>query len=275
MNPGNSIMRRRDFLKLFGVLAGASVGGVAYAKQSNIVAITKRDLFVPSITSDLKIVAISDLHAPSYFQYNDYQDLANIINGQDPDILILAGDMIEEAGAEELATEFSLLKAKITKLAILGNWEYYALLDLERLRKEYEKAGVTLLVNERIELKGLIVAGLDDFLHGSPDYRLLNEESTNPLLVISHCPESFDFMPLVHKSPLIIISGHTHGGQIAPFGVVLVKPDGCGPYEKGWYWRGKQGMYVMRGVGTTGIPVRIGSRPEVLVLNLWGTESTH
>ena len=265
-------MRRRDFLKLAIVTVGASVGGAAYAKQSNMVEITQKDLLVPNISNHLRIVAISDLHAPSYFKHNDYQELSNIINDQDPDVLILAGDMIEKAGTEELATEFSSLKAKIAKLAILGNWEYHGSLNLERLRKEYEKAGITLLVNKKVSLEGLDIVGLDDFLNGSPDYHLLiDEENSNPLIVMSHCPESFDSVPSETKCQLVFISGHTHGGQIAPLGVVLHTPAGCGPYEKGWYYNGKHCMYVMRGVGTSGIPLRIGSPPEVLVLNFHST----
>jgi len=147
-------------------------------------------------------------------------------------------------------------------------------LDLKRLRIEYEKAGITLLVNERVTLGGLDVIGLDDFLRGSPNYDLLEGEvSSKPLLVTSHCPQSFDFMPLTPKAPLIVISGHTHGGQIAPFGVALHTPAGCGTYLKGWYYKDKHCMYVTTGVGTVGIPVRMGPRPEILVLNLRGTES--
>ena len=63
---------------------------------------------------------------------------------------------------------FSPIQAKIAKLAVLGNWEYNAFLNLKRLRIEYEKAGITLLVNERVTLGGLDVVGLDDFLRGSP-----------------------------------------------------------------------------------------------------------
>jgi uncharacterized protein len=267
-------MRRRDVLKLVGLLAGASVGGIAYANQSSGIEITTKELFIPSLLNPLRIVAISDLHAPSYFRNNNCLDLINMINHQDPDIFLLGGDVIDQGGEEKLVNVFSLIKAKIAKLAILGNWEYSVSLNLKRLRKEYEKGGTNLLVNEKVSFEGLDIVGLDDFLNGSPNYRLLNDESTNPLLIMSHCPESFDFMPLVHKSPLMIISGHTHGGQIAPFGVVLYKPAGCGPYKKGWYHKGNQSMYVMRGIGTTGIPLRIGSPPEVLVLNLQGTKST-
>lgn len=254
------------------VAVGASVSGVAYAKKSSVLEITTEDLFSPNMLNPLRIVAISDLHAHSYFQNNEIEDLMITINHQNPDIFLLGGDVIDRVGEEKLVHVFGSIKAKIAKLAVLGNWEYHARINLKRLRKEFEKAGVDLLVNETITAGGLSVIGLDDFIHGTPDYRLLNsEESPGPLVIVSHCPESFDFMPLVQKSPLLVISGHTHGGQIAPFGVVLVKPRGCGPYEKGWYRRGNHSMYVMRGIGTSGIPVRIGSPPEVLVLNLHNT----
>lgn len=268
-------MRRRDFLKLAAVGVGASVGGIAYANQSRGIEITTKELFVPGLLNPLRIVAISDVHAPSYFRHNDYLDLINLINNHEPDIFILAGDTIDDGGEEKLVSVFSLVKARIAKLAIVGNWEYNVSLNLRKLRNEYEKTGTNLLVNQKVSFEGLSIVGLDDFLCGSPDYRLLNDKSTDPLLVMSHCPESFDFMPLVGEKPLIVISGHTHGGQIAPFGVVLMKPKGCGVYEKGWYRRGNHSMYVMRGIGTSGIPVRIGSPPEVLVLNLRSNNSAH
>jgi predicted MPP superfamily phosphohydrolase len=267
-------MKRRDFLKLAGIVVGTSLCGVAYAKQSSVIEITTQDLFIPGLSNHLRIVAISDLHAPSFYLNFDYEDLINIINKQSPDILIIVGDTVDQAREERLVNLFGYVKAKIAKLAVLGNWEYHAHLNLKRLQAEYEKVGVILLVNEKLTLRGVTIVGLDDFLYSSPNYCLLNDMSSNPLFVMSHCPESLDFMPLGQKNPLVVISGHTHGGQIAPFGIVLHKPAGCGSYVKGWYYKRKHCMYVMRGIGTSGIPLRIGAPPEVLVLNLRGTKST-
>jgi predicted MPP superfamily phosphohydrolase len=267
-------MRRRDFLKLAAGAVATSFGGVAYAMQSNVIQITRNDLIIHNLPDPLRIVAISDLHAPSYFRNNDWESLVDMVNDQNADIFILGGDVVDQAGEERLVSLFSVIRAKLSKLAVLGNWEYDAPLDLKRLRIEYEKAGITLLVNERVTLGGLDVIGLDDFLRGYPNYDLLKGEvSSRPLLVTSHCPESFDFMPLSPKAAVIVISGHTHGGQIAPFGVALHTPAGCGTYLKGWYYKHKHCMYVTTGVGTVGIPVRMGPRPEILVLNLRGTES--
>lgn len=261
-------------MKLAAVAVGTSFAGVAYAKQSDVIQITRNDLLIHNLRKQLRIVAISDVHAPSYFRNNDWQSLVDMINKQNPDIFILGGDVIDQAGEERLVSVFSVIQAKLAKLAILGNWEYDVLLDFKRLRLEYEKAGITLLVNERVTLEGLDIVGLDDFLRGSPNYGLLKGEvSTKPLLIMSHCPESFDFMPLTPKAPVMVISGHTHGGQIAPFGVVLYMPTGCGTYLKGWYYKDKHCMYVTTGVGTVGIPVRMGPRPEIFVLNLHGAKS--
>ena len=70
-------------------------------------------------------------------------------------------------------------------------------------------------------------------------------------------------------APMLVLAGHTHGGQIAPFGRAFYTPPGSGSYLRGWYRNGKYAMYVMRGVGTTVIPMRIGARPELLVLDLY------
>ncbi len=160
-------------------------------------------------------------------------------------------------------------------MATLGNWEYRGKLDLAKLKGEYEKAGFSFLANKAVEISGLVVIGLDDFVHGSPNYQIFQHlpTGTGPLLVVSHCPESFDSISVISPNPVIAISGHTHGGQITPFGVVFYTPRGSGSYVQGWYYRGKHSMYVMRGIGTSGIPIRIGARPELLVLDLVGTEA--
>ena len=88
------------------------------------------------------------------------------------------------------------------------------------------------------------------------------------MIVISHCPLSFDYITSFSDSQIITISGHTHGGQIAPFGIVFLKPPASGEYIKGWYHKHNHSLYVMRGIGTNGIPIRIGAKPEILVLEI-------
>lgn len=246
----------------------ALVGGTAYAYQSSLIEITREQLVLPELRKGLRVVAISDVHAPSFCGF--IENLITSINQTSPDIFILAGDTVDRQANESWVRVFGKVEARLAKLAMLGNWEYCGHLDLVRLKKEYEKAGFSLLVNKAVNISGLLVIGLDDFLHGSPDYRIFQYPTTtiSHLLAVSHCPESFDTISAFSPNPVITISGHTHGGQIAPFGIVLWTPRGSGSYVKGWYHKGNHSLYVMRGIGTSGIPLRIGARPELLVLDL-------
>ena len=244
------------------------VGGSVYALHSVDLDISRHMIHVKGLKQRMRIVALSDLHAPC--SYISTTDLIKAVNAQKPDVLILAGDMFGVPDFEGTVIGLKEAKAGFAKLAVLGNWEYQLKLNLESLKKAYEDAGIKLLVNDTCEVNGLKILGLDDFLHGFPNYKLAYDRAGNtlPELVVSHCPASFDSIKPHPQNPKILISGHTHGGQIAPFGHVLVIPDGSGCYVKGWYHRGNSSMYVMRGVGASILPVRIGARPELLVLDL-------
>lgn len=262
-------MNRRTFLKSILFAGGASLAGCsAYALHSVDLDISRQHVPVKGIKQKMRIAALSDLHAPCY--YLSASDLIRAINAAKADVLILGGDMFGVKHFEDVITEFRKADAHYTKLAVLGNWEYQLNLDLDRLRKAYEDAGIKLLKNDSCEVNGLKVVGLDDLLNGSPNYQLASKVSSNalPELIISHCPGAFDRIKFHAQDSKIMISGHTHGGQIAPFGKVLVTPPGSGPYVQGWYHHGNNSMYVMRGVGASYLPLRIGARPELLVLDL-------
>jgi hypothetical protein len=70
-------------------------------------------------------------------------------------------------------------------------------------------------------------------------------------------------MPTDHPVDLLL-AGHTHGGQVAPFGLALTLPSGSGRYVAGWYRDAGPPMYVSRGIGTSLIPVRLGATPELV-----------
>jgi hypothetical protein len=249
--------------------AAALVTGSAYVYRSSQVAISRESVVVPFLKKRRRVVAVSDLHMPCL--YNSTADLVKAINAESPDVFVLAGDTIDKRGNEGLVRVLGSVSVRLAKFASLGNWEYLGKLNLRRLRDEYEKAEISLLMNDVSEFGDLTIVGLDDLVEGSPDYQLLGNSSfaKSPVLVVSHCPASFDRIAESFRCPTVVLSGHTHGGQIAPFGVVLHTPEGSGPYVRGWYQKGRHLMYVMRGIGATpGLPFRIGARPELLVLDL-------
>ena len=249
------------------------VGGSAYALHSVDLEISRQQVHVSGLDRKLRVVALSDLHAPCY--YLSTPDLVGRINAENADVLILAGDMFRVPEFEQTVAGFKKASAAYAKLAVPGNWEYNLEIDPAALKKAYADSGIEYLRNDACEIHGLKIVGLDDLLLGSPDYRLAHDISskTSPELIISHCPGNFGRITADARNKEIVISGHTHGGQIAPFGKALVTPAGSGPYVQGWYHRGPNAMYVMRGVGASYLPVRIGARPELLVLDLIPTES--
>jgi predicted MPP superfamily phosphohydrolase len=262
-------MNRRTFLKSIFFSGGASLtGGSAYALHSVDMQVSRHQACVSGLDRNVRVVALSDLHAPCI--YLSTPDLIRALNKEKPDVLILAGDMFRVSAFEKTIAEFKNAYAAYAKLAVPGNWEYQLDLDFKCLKKAYADAGIELLINGTCEVNGLKIAGLDDFLHGSPDYILAGDvsKSASPGLIISHCPGNFGRITEGSRSRKLVICGHTHGGQIAPFGIALATPQGSGPYVQGWYRRGENLMYVMRGIGASYLQFRLGARPELFVLDL-------
>jgi hypothetical protein len=262
-------MNRRTFLKI-GLAASASVipAGTLFAVQSTELEVSHQQVVLPGLGQRLRIVAVSDLHGRSHYLL--LRDLVEIVNGQRPDIFILAGDIIDHREDLEILSGFAGVEATLVKVAVMGNWEYQTGLGLGIFQSVYGSAGVQLLINSKLNIQNLAVFGLDDLLDGRPDFKKLNDALNVdiPALLICHCPAGFDHIRQNSEAPLVAISGHTHGGQIAPFGNAIITPHGSGDYVHGWYRQGNASMYVTRGIGTSVLPIRIGARPEMLVLDL-------
>jgi predicted MPP superfamily phosphohydrolase len=244
-----------------------------FALQSANLEISRHQMALTGINKPLRVVALADLHDPCL--YISTPDLIETINSENPDLFIMAGDIFSNRENTGLISKLGLINPGCMKVAVPGNWEYSLYPHLKTLKYRFGDAGIKFLVNETCEIQGLTVIGLDDLLGGSPDFNLLNTASTEPApnIVISHCPKSFDYFKSYPHKQTICISGHTHGGQVAPFGRALFTPPGSGSYLQGWYTYQNNSMYVMRGVGTSVLPLRIGARPELLVLDLLPAQS--
>ncbi|RZL12938.1 MAG: metallophosphoesterase [Pedobacter sp.] len=224
----------------------------------------------------LKIMQISDLHLQSMNW--QLRRLASKANELKPDLLFITGDSIDNAANLGILDEFlGLISLVIQKTAILGNWEYWSGTDLAELKSLYKRHNCDLLVNETIQYnvsdQTVLVSGIDDFLGGAADInKTLHRYHTSDYhIVLNHCPEySNDIIAGFGSCPApdLILSGHTHGGQINLFGFVPFKPQGSGRYLKGWYDLGITKMYVSKGVGTSIVPIRFGARAEVAVFDM-------
>ena len=276
-----SSLSRRTLLRRACLVAGA----VPLAAAVDGVAITPRRLvtsthsFGQAASADrLRIVQVSDLHVHGIGALE--RQLLEQIHEAQADLIVITGDSIDRAGSlpllDRLLGEFP---RSPRVLAILGNWEYRSGIGPDEFARAYARHGIELLVNQSIELehqgRTIRVTGLDDILYSRPAAATAIGAG-RPLdhhLVLAHCPISRDTLGLPPEHPAsLVLSGHTHGGQVAPFGVATIMPPGCGRYVAGWY-RDADGppLYVSRGIGTSGLPIRIGATPELVQID-WGLE---
>lgn len=192
-----------------------------------------------------------------------------------PDLILLSGDVIDNPKNVDHLENYLKSLPKVIKIAILGNWEYWSGIDLAKLQDLYKRNDVVLLMNSCIPLVRNSVqfnlAGLDDFTAGKP--HLLNTlrkcSIGHPIIVAQHSPAMFDEDPSPDLGMIIFnLAGHTHGGQIAIGQYAIFTPRGSGRYVAGSYSTKWGDLYVSRGVGTSVIPLRLGARPEIVVLDL-------
>lgn len=223
----------------------------------------------------IKAIQISDLHLKSVQHY--HQNLCKKITDLKPDILFFTGDAIDDnRSLNAFNTFLQLLPPSIPKVAILGNWEYWGKVDVDKLRAIYEKCNGTLLINEHklysVKNRSIAVSGTDDFVGGSANIELAMPEpiACDYHVVLNHCPQYSEVIPFqIDKNiPIdLILSGHTHGGQVNLLGFIPFLPQGSGKYVSGWYQDQHKNLYVSKGIGTSILPVRFGARAEISVFN--------
>ena len=277
-----STLSRRTLLRSACLVAGA----VPLAAAVDGVAITPRRLeashhtFGQATTPDrLRIVQVSDLHVHGIGTLE--RQLFEQLHEAQADLIVITGDSIDRSDSLPLLdTLLGEFPRSPRVLAILGNWEYRSGIGPEQFARTYARHGIELLVNRSIEVehrgRTIRVTGLDDILFSRPEAATAigNGRPLDHHLVLTHCPISRDTLelPPEHAASLVL-SGHTHGGQVAPFGVAAILPPGSGRYVAGWYRdAGKPPLYVSRGIGTSGLPIRIGATPELVQID-WELEA--
>ncbi len=273
-------MTRRKFLGAVAVVgAGSAAGLEGFLVEPHSLEVThhKVDREDPSGGPTLRLVQITDLHLEDVSDH--VVRVAEAVNRSLPDIVTITGDSVNGArGLGALGDFLGLLASGPPKYAIYGNWERWAGIDPGDLGATYEARNGRLLVNESVvhEQGGaeVLITGLDDLVEGEPDYAraMAAQPPAANHLLLEHCPEFRDHL-VPSEPPSLMLSGHTHGGQVNLFGWAPVLPRGSGRYVRGWYRDRQRGgpvrpeLYVSRGIGTVTLPVRFGSPPEIAVFD--------
>ncbi|MBS3761847.1 MAG: metallophosphoesterase [Planctomycetes bacterium] len=228
-------------------------------------------------SNPLNIAQISDTHFRSWRP--EHERLVRTVNGLNPDVVLLTGDLITAASRslEAVRTLCRKLEPRYGLYAVRGNWEIRFAPTLRKLRAVFADAGCYLLKNEQKVLKtkagNIAIAGLDDLTRGAPDIEetLRSSRNVDFRILLSHAPLAARLLPPGHNVDLIL-TGHTHGGQIRiPWLWRLLLPTGHGGFSKGLYKLPHCWLYVNRGFGSTG-PLRLRFRcpPEVAFFKIGG-----
>lgn len=219
----------------------------------------------------LRIVQISDVHVGIIIRNSRLTPILDAVREAKPDILVSTGDLLdgELDNIMQDAARFAAIKAPLGKYAVLGNHEYYA--GLDRSIEFTEAAGFQLLRDDIIQTAYITIFGQDDITgRNSGDFKkreifkkALSEKHEGFVLVLKHQPQVDD-----RANFNLHLSGHTHGGQLFPFSFVtrLYFPKNYGLYKLSPDKR----LYVSRGAGTWGPPVRVFAPPEITVIDLIG-----
>ncbi|KIL45577.1 metallophosphoesterase [Jeotgalibacillus soli] len=219
---------------------------------------------------ELQILMVSDLHLGPIVGEKHIQRMVEIADDVKPDIILIAGDIIDDNVdpfiEKEMGKHLEKMNAPLGVYAIPGNHDYYGD-DLLEIESEMEQTGLTFLLDETESINN------DFYIVGRKDLTDTNRETaeelveeldkTKPIIMLDHQPVELDEASASGVD--VILSGHTHRGQLAPANIITSMI-----YENDWGYLKKENLhsFVSSGFGTWGPPLRIGSRSEVMVINV-------
>lgn len=228
--------------------------------------------------TSLTIVQFSDVHVSRYYGEKELKKVVENINQINPDIIVFTGDLYDNFSTYSpvniVVEQFSKLNEKYGKYAVWGNHDYGG-----GAAREYsyvmEDSGFTLLTNESVVIelengKTVGIGGVDDFIFGSPDIDMTLQEMENASyqIILMHEPDEAELFK--DSKVNLILTGHSHGGQVRIPGVKITPPF-AQVYTEGFYVLNEETnlqLYVNTGLGTTRIPARFLVPPEIAVFDI-------
>jgi hypothetical protein len=258
------------------------LGAIGAVQNARGPAVVRREVSLAGLPAERDgtvLVAVSDLHVGSLLGRRWLERRCAEIEAERPDAVLVVGDLVDGGAhhVERLLPELRRLRAPLGVWAVTGNHEFYAGIDTSvHLLAD---AGYRVLRDEWVEVApGLVIAGVDDltarrqfapqgvtvdpFLQAGLDTALAARPAGATVL-LSHTPWLAEHAAA--QGVGLMVSGHTHGGQIWPFSYLVAMQY---PYLGGAYDVGGMSLLVCRGTGTWGPPLRLWRRSEILSIVL-------
>jgi predicted MPP superfamily phosphohydrolase len=216
-----------------------------------------------------RLAVVSDIHLGPLTGSHHVGRIVDLINSTGADIVCVVGDLVDGTVPElgRFAQPLADIQSKRGAYFVTGNHEYYS--GFQPWIDEVARLGVRPLRNERLEIAGLDLAGVNDLggvdFGDGPDFAkaLADRDTTRPVVLMAHQPV------VAHEAAKfgvdLQVSGHTHGGQMAPFNLLVKLQQ---PVVSGFGRVDGVPVFVTNGAGFWGPPVRVGAPPQVTVIDL-------
>ena len=263
-----------------GLLGAAAVGYARFIEPERLTVKEISDVSY-SMQQPITVAIFSDTHFGFDYTLDDFQKVVDKVNANPPDVLIFAGDLIDNletytGDTAMISAKLSEMNANIGKYAVFGNHDYGGGAEF-KYESIMNAGGFTVLKNEIVTFDqyNLRLIGIDDVLigYGAPD--VANKAPADMYnLVICHEPDVID--SILDSNTDLMVAAHTHGGQISiPFFENEFLPSYGQKYVKGKYQlenNMQTVVYVTAGLGTTRIPARFGAVPELTYITITPNE---
>ncbi|MBI1750826.1 MAG: metallophosphoesterase [Acidobacteria bacterium] len=223
---------------------------------------------LPENFRGLRIVQLSDIHHSLFLPFHAVLDAVSLANRLKPDVIALTGDFVTYSRAyiEPVAAILGTLRARHGVFAVLGNHDFRV--DAGEVTRALERHAIEVLRNRHTLIRhaghSLPIAGIDDLGYSADLSRALHGIRPGaPSILLSHNPKII--RRAAHCQVSLVLSGHTHGGQInLPFaGTVFGRSPERMRFKSGWDRLGPTQIYVSRGIGTVVLPLRVRCPAEI------------
>lgn len=282
-------MSSRDFLKLLKPIAielalltfsGAGYGLLVNPGRVKVEAVKLRLRRLTRAFQGIRIAQLSDIHMGGWMNTERFQQIANVVVAQQPDLVFLTGDFLvghvfdksSEQSLHDLINILSPLAKVVPTFAVLGNHDYWT--NVNAVREMLKASRIMELTNSVFTLsrgnEHLHLCGVDDVREGNVRLEaVLNQlPEHGAAILLAHEPDFADQSAVTGRFDLQV-SGHSHGGQVVlPFLGSPILPYLGRKYPSGLYKVRDMYQYTNRGVGTGRLPVRINCPPEITIFTL-------
>ena len=225
---------------------------------------------------EIKAVVLGDFHLGPYNDEYLIKNVVSRVNKIKPDLILLVGDYISynTDAVAGFAPFFDLLTPPLGIYAVTGNHDYEG--DVDEVIAALESYNISFLRNEGVTLKigdeEIFIAGVDDYWYGNMDVTnaLIRALPGQKVIFLAHNPDVIKYVPETLRFD-VMVSGHTHGGQIRlPFVGSVVQPPTDLPreYSRGLLKWADRNLFITSGLGQIGPRARLFNPPEISVLNI-------